>query len=166
MSAPSETFVTEEIRDELERILEKEKSPYAGSVYEIELPDVWRDIWVLQEYPKTGEAIVNDEDGPIGKVFWTTGLTFGEDMMGTCVEVQLLDVYFVPKGMKYRKVKSDVAMNFSKVVEMTAIVRDDDEDAERLEDTATYMMEALSEVDIDCSEVEEDDIEILEEGVA
>ena len=64
MSAKSELFVTEVIRD----ILEKEYPDLRFD--EIEVPEDWEDLWEDAEFPNEGEANVLLDNEIIGTVTW------------------------------------------------------------------------------------------------
>ena len=64
MTAPSELFVTEDIRDEVAKILKRKDVT-------IEVPDGWKNIWSDNEYPNEGEAMIIGNQGKyLGKVTW------------------------------------------------------------------------------------------------
>ena len=74
MTAESELFVNETIRDIVSNTLKKE--------VEIEVPEEWKDIWSPNEYPEDGIADIYENNIKIGTVSWDTHF-FIENDIGT-----------------------------------------------------------------------------------
>mgnify|MGYP000415603062 CR=1 FL=1 len=109
MTAPSELFVDETVRDCIE---EKMKKLFPGiDSYTVEVPSNWLDIWTDADFPESGEANVlykvTDESKflpglevteyvggrrvqhvPIARVRWKTKFTIVEDISGRYIQAE------------------------------------------------------------------------------
>jgi len=96
MTAPSELFVTEILRDYIpESIQQTLDKLYPG--WTILIPKNWRDIWDIGMYPPNGEtAILDGDDNPIGKILWKTNF-FVDDggLAGKYVNAEPKDIHII-----------------------------------------------------------------------
>jgi hypothetical protein len=84
LTARSELFVTETVRDTIEEVLEKyspeEGNPYASIIggsscfpsLEVEIPKNWLDIGSDAAFPDEGEASISVDGIKVGTVKWDT----------------------------------------------------------------------------------------------
>lgn len=89
MTADSELFVNEEIRDIVGKKL--------GYNVAIEVPDYWKDMWAPMEYPDEGKARILDVDTgePIGTVEWKLDLRMDHDGVGRCIDAYAKDLVII-----------------------------------------------------------------------
>jgi len=92
MTAPSELFVEEIVRDCVEEILKVRG-------FEIECPKDWMDIWSPSDYPATGRAKIVDYAGNvIGEVEWETIFFIEEGICGRFIDAEPKITRLVWKG--------------------------------------------------------------------
>ena len=96
MTARSELFVDETIRDAVVDILRKRGVLEGQRWVRIEVPEGWRGIWSESEYPATGEARIlasnYENDVEIGRVSWSTRFFVDESMGGRSIGAEPEDV--------------------------------------------------------------------------
>jgi len=71
MTADSELFVTEAIRDVLYEELDID--------VDIEVPDNWKDIWDESIFPEEGESNILKDGEIIGRIWWTVDFYVEDD---------------------------------------------------------------------------------------
>ena len=100
MTAKSELFVDENIRDEVEKILQKREILKENEGISIEVPKEWRGIWSATDFPSSGKARILDSetDEPIGEVEWDVDFVIEEDMGGRYIEAEPIIRRIVWKG--------------------------------------------------------------------
>jgi len=82
MTATSELFVTEEVRDLVEEKLRDKGMLGERDYIEIECPKEWGDIWTRAEFPSEGKAKILDggTDEEVGVVEWRTEFFIDSDL--------------------------------------------------------------------------------------
>ena len=102
MTAESELFVTEFVRDEVEKIL-KERLGKDGIIYvEVECPPDWYDLWSEAQFPNGGKANLLDEDeNVVGEVEWETVFSIEEDIGGKYIAAEPKITKLVYRGVVY-----------------------------------------------------------------
>jgi len=83
MTAPSELFVDEVVRDAIYDKMQK-LFPNIGYSYTIDVPNEWQDIWCDADFPDSGKSIVRlygkKADGvPLAEVSWTVKFEIEKD---------------------------------------------------------------------------------------
>jgi len=104
MTANSELFVTEDVRDAL---VEKYNLPYD---IEITVPEAWQDRWDESEFPSSGEADVYHNNKLIGIVRWKVKFFINQEFSKRFVDAAVGKLSF--KQVKDAKKLKRVALSY------------------------------------------------------
>ena len=100
LTAKSELFVEEEVRDIVEQILKQRGILGENDCIRVECPSDWSGIWDVSNFPEGGKARILDEetDEVIGEVEWDTDFKIESDIGGRYIDAEPKITRLVWKG--------------------------------------------------------------------